>query len=162
MNARELNAEDIEVFSSAIAEFFETTSGERARVRSAYLLETSAPMLDNDYSGIINIAGGYTGTVCFSAPKGLLTHILLICGESAYSEESHLDIVGEIANTLSGRARKHFGEALEISTPRAFAGQQGAPSPRVRSLPYAIPFTWHGYEAGLVVSLTPNEQRRNV
>lgn len=155
MSFKELRAADIEVFSSAICDYFEVVSGEKAQVRSAYLLEAEAPVLWNDYQGVIALHDGFVGTVCFSAPKALLTHILMLMGQGDYDDDTHLDLVGEIANTLAGQARRHFGEKLEISTPVAFTGRNGKVLSPAHSQPYAIPFTWRGYHAGLVVNLDP-------
>ena len=149
----ELRTEDIEVFSEAITHFFATCTGEAASVRSAYLLEPGEPVLWNDFNGLIEVSGDFRGSICFSAPAALLTHVLLKIGDSEYTSERQGDLVGEIANTLSGRARRHFGEGLEISPPRLLqAGDEAGPA-RLAGLPYAIPLSWHGYEANLVVQL---------
>jgi chemotaxis protein CheX len=148
-----LRAEDIEVFSEAITHFFATSTDEPASVRSAYLLEQGEAALWNDFNGLIEIGGGFTGTVCFSAPRALLSHVLLKMGETVFTDDRHADIVGEIANTLSGRARRHFGEGLHISPPRLLKAGQARLLRQPGSPPYAIPILWHGYEAGLVVQL---------
>lgn len=152
MTHRDLGPSDICIFSDAICEYFETASGEKAHVRSAYLLEGDYPALWNEYHGVIEVQGGFAGSVSFSAPRQLLTHVLLLMGDTSYTDAGHLDLVGEIANTLSGRARKHFGETLCISPPRAFCGQHSKVTAK-GGKPYAIPFTWRGYEAGVVVNL---------
>lgn len=151
---RAMNTEDIEVFSKAIGDYFETSTGRRAEVRTAYLLDqAAAPCLGNDYNGLIEISGGYTGCVCFSAPTKLLSHLLLASGENEFGDHKHADLVGEIANTLAGQARRHFGEQLGISTPRTFRRHDGLPKRDSHFPPYAIPLLWHGYAADLVVSL---------
>lgn len=156
---RALEPEDIEVFSLAIGHYFEATTGRRAEVRSAYLLDQSAPpCLGNDYNGLIELSGGYAGSVCFSAPTSLLSHVLLASGETDYTDEKHADLVGEIANTLAGQARRHFGERLGISTPRTFRGKTALPLPQPWSHPYAIPLLWNGYGADLVVCLSDAER----
>lgn len=148
----ELRPQDIEVFSEAITQFFSTYTGESASVRSAWLVEDGTPVLWDDYNGVIDIGGDYTGTVCFSAPRAMLSHMLLRMGESVFTDERHGDIVGEIANTLSGRARRHFGEGLDISPPRLVNAGTGC-RPRATGSAYAIPLRWHGYEANLVVHI---------
>lgn len=160
MSAIELRPEHIELFSDTVSEFFDSLCGEPAVVRSAYLLaEAQDPVLWNDFHGLIVVSGEYVGTVCFSASRNLLTHLLLLSGEGGYDEENHLDIVGEIANQFAGRARCKFGETMEISTPIAFAGRARQIVRRAESTPYAIPFSWRGYEAGLVINLEPSRQR---
>lgn len=149
----ELRPEDIEVFSEAITHFFATCTGENAAVRSAYLIERGLPVLWNDFNGLIDIDGDYAGTICFSAPRALLSHVLLKMGESVFTDDRHADIVGEIANTLSGQAQRHFGEGLRISPPRLVSYGRHAFERRATTLPYAIPLRWHGYEASLVVHI---------
>lgn len=149
----ELRPEDIEVFSEAITHFFTTCTGETASVRSAYLLEKGPPILWNDFNGMIEVNGQYLGSICFSAPRALLSHVLLKMGETVFTDERHSDIVGEIANTLAGRARRHFGEGLDISTPRLIDPVPNMSPARSSAVPYAIPLHWHGYEASLVVQL---------
>lgn len=153
MTGKELQAADIEVFAEAISHFFATACGETAAVRTAYLLDGEEKNLWNDFNGLIDVQGAYVGTICFSAPRSLLSHVLLKMGQRDFSEMHHLDIVGEIANTFSGRARRHFGEALHISPPRAFAGRAVDTCAHAKSTPFAIPLCWHGYEAHLVVHL---------
>jgi len=153
MNYRHLSPDDIEVFSEAISNFFKLMTRQPAVVKTAYVFKEPVPIIWNDFNGVIHAAGGFRGTISFSAPRGLLNEILVVLGESGKTQAHFLDIVGEIANQLSGRARKHFGEALDISAPiscerDAIALQLTAEGPA-----YAIPLTWGPYEAHLVVHL---------
>jgi chemotaxis protein CheX len=150
----ELRPEDLEVFTEAITHFFTTSTGETAAVRSAYLLQRGPAVLWNDFNGLIEIGGDYRGSICFSAPRALLSHVLLKMGEAVFTDERHADLVGEIANILSGRARRHFGEGLQIAPPRLLAAGQAPATAHEAARPYAIPLLWHGYEANLVVQLT--------
>jgi chemotaxis protein CheX len=154
MMLRELHSDDVTVFSEAIVEYFATTTGRKAEVRSAYLLDGDAPGLWNDYNGYIAISGQYIGGVRFSAPREMLTHVLLAVGEQQFTDERHRDLVGEIANTLSGRARRHFGEGLEIAPPQTFLADTAVDTGSSIAA-YAIPLSWHGYTADLVVQLSP-------
>lgn len=150
-----LRADDIRVFCDAAAAFFQQTTGRRAAVRTAYLLAGRDPGAgSSDFQGVIELSGHYRGSVEFSAPRSLLSHVLLKLGEGDYSEASHRDIVGEIANQMSGYARRHFGEGMEISPPRVFAGG-GAPAPAAGAQPFVIPMVWDHYEARLVVRMAP-------
>lgn len=153
MNYRELTAQDIEVFAEAITAFFGTMTRQPAVVRTAYLLEAGDPILWSDFNGMIRVGGGFRGSVCFSAPRALLSHVLLAMGEQKYSEDNFLDVVGEIANILSGRARRHFGEIMDISPPHACVNRGIAVTRLADGPPFAIPLVWRGYEANLVVHL---------
>lgn len=147
-----LSAEDIEVFSEAITHFFTTITGETAQVRTAYLLTHVPPVCWNDFNGMIDIRGELQGSICFSAPRAMLSHVLLKMGEEVFTEDRHADMVGEIANTLAGRARRHFGESLAITPPR-LVSRNAPESIAACASSYAIPLTWHGYEADLVIQL---------
>ena len=156
---RALAPADIEVFSEAISVFFENMTRRSAQVRTAYLLEASVPIVWDDFNGLIMVSSGFRGTITFSAPRALLDEVLKAMGEPCKSTENYLDVVGEIANQLSGRARRHFGEALDISPPLS-CERAGFEVSSVASGPaYAIPLTWDTHEAHLVVHLDVNSRR---
>lgn len=159
MNYRALTAEDIEVFCEAISAFFLNMTREPALVRTAYLLEERAPILWGDFNGVIKVAGGFRGSITFSAPRGMLAQVLEAIGEPEQSTEKCLDVVGEIANMLSGRARRHFGENLDIAPPAACLRAAPCLAPHASGTPYAIPLLWRNFEANLVVHLDITRQR---
>ena len=72
-------------------------------------------------------------------------------GENETDTANVLDIVGEVANTISGNARSAFGKDFMISVPLVI---EGAPSyihlPKaLRS--YVIPVYWKAYSAAIVI-----------
>jgi chemotaxis protein CheX len=156
---RALTPEDIQVFPEAISTFFERMTRQPARVRTAYMLDQPEAILWNDFNGVIEVSGGFRGSVCFSAPRGLLVEVLSAMGEHEQTDDNFLDVAGEIANILSGRARRHFGESLDIATP--VSCQRGDREiPKLAQGPaYAIPHTWGDYEANLVVHLDLIQRR---
>lgn len=153
MNFRPLTNEDIEVFSETISTFFKLMTRRPAEVRTAYVLDGPVPIIWNDFNGVIDASSGFRGTISFSAPRGLLIEVLRAMGESQHSTENFLDVVGEIANQMSGRARKHFGESLDIAPPRAFERTNLPLQASATGPAYAIPLTWGMFEANLVVHL---------
>lgn len=153
MTTGRLKVEDIKIFSDAAIAFFSQTTGSKAAVRTAYLLEESETVVWNDFQGRIELGGHYRGSVTFSAPRGLLTHLLVSMGERSYTDASHRDIVGEITNQMSGYARRHFGEAMDISPPRVITQGEGVAPPGFAAAPFVIPMLWDRYEAHLVVRM---------
>lgn len=153
MNYRALTPEDIEVFSEAISAFFQNMTREPAVVRTAYLLERDDAVLSDDFNGEIRVSGGFRGSITFSAPQGMLARVLEAIGEPEHSTDKCLDVVGEIANMLSGRARRHFGEELDIAPPTARLRGTARVPPQACGTPYAIPLRWRNFEATLVVHL---------
>lgn len=153
MSTSRLKAEDIRIFSDAAGAFFQATTGSKAAVRTAYLLPSDDIAVWNDFQGLIELKGKYRGSVTFSAPRGLLSHVLLKMGEQDYSEASHRDIVGEIANQMSGYARRHFGEAMDITPPRVITPAQRPAQTALQAAPFVSPMLWDRYEAHLVVRM---------
>lgn len=151
MNA--LQSRDVEVFADAVTSYFSTTTQEKAQVRSAYLLESREPFPLCEFTGMITFAQGYRGTVCFTAPRGLLSHVLLKSGETDFSDVAHGDLVGEIANQFAGQAQRHFGEDLAISPPALLVGRTQVIPRLAGSLPFVMPIVWLDYEAQLIVHL---------
>jgi len=159
MNRNHLKAEDVKIFSDAALGFFAQTTGQHAAVRTAYLLDHSEANVWSEFLGRIDLGGRYRGSVTFAAPRGLLTHLLLSIGESDYTDASHRDIVVEIANQMSGQARRHFGEAMDISPPRVITQAQASAGDTARTPPFVIPMLWDRYEAHLVVRMEQGTPR---
>ena len=80
--------------------------------------------------------------------------MLLHVGESDISDGNLSDLVGEIANTISGNARRHFGPNFMISVPVVVDGNARAIQVPRNVKAYILPLRWHKLEAALVVSLT--------
>ena len=70
-----------------------------------------------DYTGVIGISGARNGIVYFTAPRGMLTVLLMRMQETDTSEENMKDLVGEVANTISGNARRDFGKDFSSRCP---------------------------------------------
>jgi len=147
-----MSEENIQVFIDAVTWYFKQTANTEVKVGAPYLESNDSPQA-MDYTGIIGISGDYKGCVYFTAPKVLLKHLLISMGENLTSEEQMVDMIGEVANTLAGNARKKLGRDFMISVPVVV---NGAPSsihlPKdLRS--YVIPITWKGYAAAVVTCL---------
>lgn len=152
----DLAPDDLGVFSQALVDYFHTATGQAARVCAAYPLATGAERLWNDFNGLITLSGGWRGTVCFCAPRAMLAQVLHLAGVPDHGDERHSDIVGEIACLLSGSARRHFGESLEVSVPAAYHRWAGAPAALLRGdarRSLAVPLEWNGHRADLVIQL---------
>ena len=124
-------------------------------------VEMDTPYLNNnkstigyDYSGIIKISGPFKGCVYISAPTTMLREVIRVIGEPDSSLTMMKDLLGEMANTISGNARSEFGADFIISPPQIIEG-----APIVSYLPkqhnsYIVPFSWRGHKAviGICVS----------
>jgi chemotaxis protein CheX len=148
LNKKDISEAELRVFITAVTEYFQALAGEPAQVRSAYLgADLSVPQ-SYDYTGLITISGNY-----FSCRQVLLRRLLVCMGENDHSESNLLDAVGEVANTISGNARKYFGAALEISVPVTIHGPTESIRAAVRARPFVITIDWLGQAAIVMIDL---------
>ena len=147
-----MSEQTLQVFIDGVVRYFHHTNDKDVKVGTPYLVENHQPAAF-DITGIIGISGPYRGCVYFTAPRILLKHLLLSIGEMDTSSEHIFDLVGEVANTISGNARASFGQDFMISVPVMI---EGAPSQlhlpqQLRS--YVIPIYWKAYHAAVVICL---------
>lgn len=141
-----VKAEKLSVFVNSVVAFFAQLGESLIDIDTPYLHDNATP-IGYDYSGVIRITGPLQGSVYVSAPSAMLRALLTVMGESDSSLEIMKDLLGEIANTISGNARTEFGSDFIISPPQVM---DGAPSqaylPKERRS-YIIPLHWRGYHA---------------
>lgn len=152
-----LEEKRIQIFIDSVNKYFNEVNNIGVKVGSPYLIEGNKPAV-YDYTGIIGISGPYRGSVYFSAPRVLLHNLLLTIKEPDKSEETMMDLIGEIANTISGNARAEYGEEFVISTPLVVKGQLDEVYLPKTTRSFVIPMIWKEYTANIVVSI---EQRSN-
>lgn len=141
-----MKVEKLNVFMQSVSAFFEQIGESLREIDTPYLNDNTQPIA-YDYSGIITITGPIVGSVYVSATTVMLRDLLRAIGEPEGSIALLKDLVGEIANTVSGNARTEFGPDFLISPPTITEGV-----PPVQYLPherrsYVIPFYWHEHKA---------------
>lgn len=141
-----VKAEKLGVFLSSINAFFTQIDDTRVSIDTPYL-NNNKSAIGYDYSGIIKISGPLTGCVYVSSSSNMLREIIRVMGEPDSSITMMKDLLGEMANTISGNARTEFGADFIISPPNIIDG-----IPSTSYLPsdrhsYITPFRWRGYSA---------------
>ncbi len=147
-----MDEKELRVFIDIVSQYFERQTGRLPEMGSPYLGEPSALPI-YDFTGVIGISGERQGCVYFTAHRDLLRQLLLHVGESDVSDHNLSDLVGEVANTISGNARRHFGPDFLISVPVVVTGNATAIQVPRTVKAYILPLRWHKLEATLVVSL---------
>ena len=147
-----VNVEKLGVFLSSINAFFAQIDDEPVMLDTPYL-NSNKNAVGYDYSGMIKISGPLEGCVYVSAPSTLLREVIKAMGEPDSSMTMMKDLLGEMANTISGNARTEFGPDFIISPPQIIEGV-----PSISYLPkdrqsYVTPFTWRGYKAVIGISI---------
>jgi chemotaxis protein CheX len=145
-----LQEQELKTFVEGTTNYFEVAAQQPASIGSPYLMEGTPAV--HDYTGVINISGKREGVVYFTAPKAMLTVLLMKMQENDFSHETMRDLVGEVANTISGNARRDFGRDFVISVPSVLAGEKPDLKPGTRC--FVIPINWRSHSAKLIVSLT--------
>ena len=140
-----VKVEKLGVFLSSINAFFSQIDESPVALDTPYL-NNNKSAIGHDYSGVIKISGPLEGCVYVSAPSIMLREVLNIMGEPDSSIAMMKDLLGEMANTISGNARTEFGPDFVISPPKIVDGAPQSYLPKgVNS--YVTPFSWRGYNA---------------
>jgi chemotaxis protein CheX len=144
--------EDIQVFINSARRYFHSIDASSPLiVEPPFVKQNVQPFLE--YTGIIRISGKAKGVVCFTANSSLLRQILAELHDEPQDESAIQDLVGEIANTLSGNAREQFGKDFLITVPVILKGQQLDFRFPTHSRNYVVPLNWRDQSAYLLVCL---------
>ncbi len=146
-----LQEQELKTFVEGTTNYFEVAAQQPASIGSPYLADS--PPAVSDYTGIISISGKREGVVYFTAPKAMLTVLLMKMQESDFSHETMRDLVGEVANTISGNARKDFGRDFVISVPSVLSGERPDIPATAGMRSFVIPINWRSHSAKLIVAL---------
>lgn len=148
-----VNVEKLGIFLSSISAFFAQIDNEPVAIDTPYL-NSNKNAVGYDYSGMIKISGPLEGCVYVSAPSTMLREVIKAMGEPDSSMTMMKDLLGEMANTISGNARTEFGADFIISPPQIIEGIPGIPYLPKDRQSYITPFTWRGYKAVIGISIT--------
>jgi chemotaxis protein CheX len=147
-----MDDQDIQVFIAGVRRYFESLrSDAKVVIEPPFIKDQERPLLE--YTGMIEISGKAHGAVCFTANGLMLKNILKFLHESPDSLETRCDLVGEIANTLSGNAREEFGKDFLISVPVVSAGKESTVRFPEDGRSYVVPIIWQSEKAYLLVCL---------
>ena len=143
---------EVGVFVNSVMHYFETTVQQPAACGIPHLALRRRPQLA-DYTGIVSISGRRDGVVLFSAPRSMLCVMLMCMQQTDLSHEHLRELVGEIADTLSGDAQRHFRHQYGVSL-RSVVHEGDVPLVYpAHAHPIVIPIAWRSYRARLVVCL---------
>lgn len=153
-----INHKQVEVFVDGLVRYFkhldvnDGNETESLEIGSPFILDYSQKT-GLDYTGFIAISGNDRGNIFFSASSCLLKTILLNYGVSELTASKHKDVVGEVANTIAGNARKQLGSKFLISPPTVIKGSLGSNHYDTRRRSYVVPLRWKSKGAQLIVNL---------
>lgn len=146
-----IHERELRAFIEATVHFFGYTTGTPPNIGTPFLRDSEEEFYT--YTGVIGISGERRGCVYFSAEPEMLREILRAEGEPDLSHDALCDLVGEIANTISGNVRRELGNRFMIAVPVVLDGK-----PERLRLPeqvraYVIPVEWRGHRSLLIIAL---------
>lgn len=155
-----MSEEEIGIFIDSTVRYFERVTGEAASVDTPFLQGEESVVLD--FTGVIGISGRQRGAVYFTSPQELLNHLLDALGEPTRDVAAMSDLVGEVANTIAGGARRVFGSEFLISVPIVLRGKLEEISFPRNLKRVVIPISWRGLTSYLIVCLDRDAVRSSM
>ncbi|MEM1157816.1 MAG: chemotaxis protein CheX [Verrucomicrobiota bacterium] len=149
-----MDEKDLKIFIQAVPHYFRQIFDEEAVVDPPFLQGKESVI--QDYIGVIGISGKHKGAVYFTASQPMVREMLIAYRENDLTEEDESDIVGEVANTISGYARREFGGDFLISVPMVLKGKPESVSFPKNTRSFIIPFVWRGFRSYLIIALEGN------
>jgi chemotaxis protein CheX len=141
---------DVQVFIRCVRHYFETVTGTKdVSIEPPFLKDGEDVVLG--FTGIIGISGEHKGAIFVSCAASMLDALLRNIGEAEPDVELRQDMVGEIANTISGNLRREFGKNFLISVPIVVRGAGVVFPKSTRNI--VIPLNWQGSTASVIVCL---------
>ncbi len=123
-----INAEYVNPFLEAASAVFKSILN--VDLRRGKLVIKESPIPSMNVSIIIGITGGVTGEVVYSMEFNMVQKIAGILAPGLSDEQlksEYKDIVGELANMITGNAMNLFattGKQIEITTPTVVEGKE--------------------------------------
>ncbi len=145
--------DDINIFIKGTEEYFKLYANLDVEIDVPYVKGDETLLLA--HSGIIGISGSRKGCVYFTATNDLLKELVsTLVGSGTPSDEQIKDVVGEIANTIAGNARNHYGDDFQISVPvRLSGGDTSGVDLSIKEPCFVFPVKYKSHKAFLVVGL---------
>ena len=147
-----MNETDLHFFIDSTVNYFEEVTNEKASAGIPYMKDDEPVVLE--YTGIIGISGKRKGSVYVTSSEMMLSDIAKsILGLKTVGKEDIKDLVGEIANTISGNVRQAYGSDFMISVPVVIEGKAKDIKLPENIQSFVIPITWKDFKSFLVVCL---------
>jgi chemotaxis protein CheX len=147
-----MNETDLHFFIDSTLNYFEEVTNEKATAGIPYIKDESPVVLE--YTGIIGISGKRKGSIYITTAESMLTEVAhIILGLDNVRKEDIKDLVGEIANTISGNVRQAYGSDFMISVPVVVEGQAKDIKLPDNIQSFVVPLTWREHKTFLVVCL---------
>lgn len=147
-----MKEQKLQVFVDIVSQYFTQFNSEDLVIDTPYLSENCVKPKVLDYTGVIGISGVLKGVVYVTASTDMLCDMLQMMKETV-NDDMMIDLVGEIANTISGNARSKFGPEFHISVPFVFKGSPASVILPKSERSFIIPINWRNHSGEIVICL---------
>ncbi len=143
---------DLHFFIDCTNNYFDEMTQEKAVIGIPYLKDENPLVLE--YTGIIGISGKRKGSIYITSTKDMLEVLTkeILCVDQVTGNDIK-DLIGEIANTISGNVRQAYGSDFMISVPVVVEGNARDIKMPDDIQSFVIPLTWKSFNSFLVVCL---------
>ncbi|MFO1481271.1 MAG: chemotaxis protein CheX [Turneriella sp.] len=143
---------ELKIFVEGVSNFFGRLGGTSIQVGVPYIKEGN--QFISDMTGIIGLTGKRKGGIFITCTTSMVDDVIAqYTGMADTSPEARKDMIGEIANTISGNASDAFGVDFQISVPVVITGKPEGVDMPTRVPTYVIPLHWGEHKAYLVVGV---------
>ena len=147
-----MNESDIRLIVESTSHYFREITNEKIYTGIPFLTDENPEVLE--YTAIINISGEKSGSIYITAMETMIDEFYtLLFGNRPHSPEEIKDMVGEIANTISGNLRQTYGNEFQISVPMIVDRKSKVTKLITKQPSFIVPFTWRIYKGFVVVCL---------
>ena len=151
-----IKTEDVTALLECIAQYFTSINAPKPDFGVPYNLDTKNqkhPLFE--FSGHIGISGSHRGGMVFTCGSEMVKEILhIVLGTDHATEDDLVPMIAEMANTIAGNARTHFGSSFDISVPSVVVGLPDEVKFQLAEPTLVIPLTWKGFSANVIIGLT--------
>lgn len=143
---------ELKIFVEGVANFFNRLGSEAVTIGVPYVKEGN--QFIGEMTGIIGLTGKRKGGIFITCPTVMVDDVIrAYTGTEDKSPEGRKDMIGEIANTISGNASDAFGNDFQISVPVVISGKPDGVDLPTRLPTFVVPIQWQGHKAYLVVGV---------
>src|SRR6478609_8617483 len=149
----------LNIFAASIIRYFATTTDQPAVMGTPFLGQEDERVA-LDFSAVIGISGTYRGNIYYTAPRAKLHCLLPLLGEHEPTDHLCGELVGEIANIISGNAREELGGGFIISTPFLLSGSNDSVRPAKGAPCFILPIEWNSHSSRVLITLVKTDSAK--
>jgi len=143
---------ELKIFVDGVANYFSRLGKAPLNIGVPYVKDGN--QFIGEITGVIGLTGKRKGGIFVTCSLAMVDAVILdYTGIEDKSMEGRKDMIGEIANTISGNASDAFGNDFQISVPVVITGKPEGVDLPTRVPTFVVPIEWRGYKAYLVIGV---------